>query len=90
MDIIFENGEKTQLINWNDFDCKGTNYFRIVNLNLFKKSNIIAVKYTNKRTYHTMIIKKNIGELSSYVKNVLLELDNINNATTTIPLCEED
>ena len=24
---MFEGGEKIKLVNWNDFDCKGTNYF---------------------------------------------------------------
>lgn len=91
LDIIFENGEKTQLVNWNDFDCKGTNYFSLKNKEvLFKSSNVKAIKYTNKRNYDTMIIKENIGEFSSYIKNVTMELDKINSGNLTIPMCKED
>jgi len=90
LDIIFDNGEKTQLVNWNDFDCKGTNYFAITNKeDLFKSSNIKAIKYTNKRNYDTMIVKENISDFADYLKNILLELDKINGGTVTIPICEE-
>ena len=89
LDIIFDNGEKTQLVNWNDFDCKGVNYFSLTNKeNLFKSSGIKAIKYTNKRNYDTMIVKENIGDFSSYLKNILLEIDRINNGEVTIPLCK--
>lgn len=91
LDIIFDNGEKTQLVNWNDFDCKGTNYFELTNKeDLFKSSNIKAIKYTNKRNYDSMVVKANIGEFASYIKNVLMELDEINSGSKTIPMCKED
>ena len=90
LDIIFENGEKTQLVNWNDFDCKGTNYFSLTNKeSLFKSSNIKAIKYTNKRTYDSMIIKENISEFSSYIKNVMNEVNKINSGDLTINMCEK-
>jgi hypothetical protein len=88
--IIFDNGEKTQLVNWNDFDCKGTNYFKLDNKEeLFKGNNIKAIKYTNKRNYDSMIIKENIGDFAFYLKNVLLEIDSINERKNTIPICEK-
>ena len=91
LDLIFENGEKTKLVNWNDFDCKGTNYFSLTNKEgLFKSNNIKAIKYTNKRNYDSMIIKENIGEFSSYIKNVMMELDKINSGNLTIPMCKKD
>jgi hypothetical protein len=90
LDIIFENGEKTQLVNWNDFDCKGTNYFRLTGKeDLFKSTNIKAIKYTNKRNYDSMIVKENIGDLSTYLKNVLIELDKINEGLSTVGICKE-
>jgi hypothetical protein len=89
LDIIFENGEKTQLVNWNDFDCKGVNYFELTNkVGLFKSSNIKAIKYTNKRNYDSMIVKTNIAEFSSLVKDVLLELDKINSGNASLEICE--
>ena len=90
LDIIFENGEKTQLVSWKDFNCKGTNYFRLTGKeDLFKSTNIKAIKYTNKRNYDTMIIKENIGDFSTYLKNVLTELDKINEGLSTIGICKK-
>jgi hypothetical protein len=90
LDIIFENGEKTQLINWNDFDCDGKNYFRLDGKeDLFKSSNITALRYTNKRNYERMTIKENIGEISTFLKDLLLDIDEINNGNMTIPMCTD-
>ena len=91
LDVIFENGEKTQLVNWNDFDCKGKNYFSLKNKNdLFKNSKLKAIKYTNKRSYKTMVIKANMDEEgSSYIMNTLLELDQINNGELSVGMCKE-
>jgi hypothetical protein len=91
LDVIFENGKKTQLINYKDFDCNGKNYFAFnpSQLELFKSSNIKAVKYTNKRNYDSMIVKTNIDSVSgSYLRNLLLEIDKINNGELSVKMCE--
>ena len=89
LDVIFENGEKTQLVNWKDFDCKGKNYFSIKGKEeLFKNNKLKAIKYTNKRNYETMVVKTNMNEEgSSYLMNILLELDKINSGEESIALC---
>jgi hypothetical protein len=91
LDVIFENGEKTQLVNWNDFDCEGRNYFQLKNKeDLFKSSKIKALKYTNTRNYDSMIVKTNMDEKgSSYIMNTLLEIDKINNGEVRAALCKE-
>ena len=91
LDVIFENGEKTQLVNWKDFDCEGKNYFSIKGKEeLFKNNKIKGVKYTNKRNYDTMIVKKNMDEdTSSYLMNLLVELDKINNGELSVGICKE-
>ena len=33
-----------------------------------------AIKYTNSRNYDTMVIKENIGEMNSYLMDILLDL----------------
>jgi hypothetical protein len=90
LDIIFDNGEKTQLVNWNDFDCNGTNYFALTNKEeLFKSSNVKAIKYTNKRNYDSMVIKANIADFGTFIKTVLMELDKINSGDNIITMCKE-
>ena len=91
LDVIFENGSKTQLVNWKDFDCEGKNYFSIKGKEeLFKNNKIKGVKYTNKRNYDTMIVKKNMDEdTSSYLMNLLVELDKINNGELSVGICKE-
>lgn len=91
LDVIFENGEKIQLVNWKDFDCEGKNYFSIKGKeNLFKSSKIKGMKYTNKRNYDTMIVKQNLDDnTSSYLMNLLMELDKINNGELSVGICKE-
>lgn len=91
LDIIFENGEKSRLVNWKDFDCDGKNWFTIppAKMDLFKSTKIKAIKYTNKRNYDTMIVKENIGELSSYLMTVLNEMDKINAGELTVSICKD-
>lgn len=91
LDVIFENGEKTQLVNWNDFDCEGKNYFSLQDKeDLFKNNKIKAIKYTNKRNFDTMIVKTNMNEKgSSYLMATLLELDKINNGELSVGVCKK-
>jgi len=91
LDIIFENGEKTQLVNWKDFDCEGKNYFNLKGKeDLFKNNRLKAIKYTNKRNYESMVVKTNMDENgSSYLVNTLLELDKINNGEMNLNICAE-
>ena len=44
------------------------------NIALFKSSKVKAIKYTNSRNYDTMVIKENIGEMNSYLMDILLDL----------------
>lgn len=81
--VMFENGEKTTLTNWNSFNCKGVNYFSLVGKNdLFKNNKIKAIKYTNKRTYESMVVKNNMN--GSYIMDLFLELDKINRGELTV------
>jgi hypothetical protein len=51
--ILFEGGEKLQLVSWNKFNCKGTAYFSV--LPKYKKKlmtlPIEKVRITNGRSY---------------------------------------
>ena len=89
LDVIFENGEKIRLTNWKKFDCDGKNYFKLSkkNIDLFKTSKVKAVKYTNSRNYDTMVIKENIGEMNSYLMDILLEIDKVNNKEVRLTNC---
>lgn len=86
--VMFENGEKTTLTNWNDFNCKGINYFSLSGKeDLFKNNKIKALKYTNKRTYESMVIKNNItDDNKTHLMNLLLEIDKINSGKLTVGL----
>lgn len=95
LNIIFENGEKTVLRSWNDFNCQGRNYFNvsIKQYKLLKKSKIKALKYTNVnlKSYQSIIVKENINnEISSYFLNLTTEIDKINNKELTIKECEKE
>jgi hypothetical protein len=91
LDVIFENGEKSQLLSFNPFNCDGNVYFSLDNKeDLFKNNKIKAMKFTNKRDYETMVIKNNINkDNSSYLSNILLELDKINNGEVSIGVCKK-
>jgi len=86
MIVMFENGEKTTLINWNSFSCKGVNYFSLSGKeDLFKNNKIKALKYTNKRTYESMVIKNNMTDANkTHLMNLLLEIDKINKGELTV------
>ena len=89
--VIFENGEKTKLINWKKFNCKGKNYFTLTkqNIELFKNSEIKGLKYTNKRDFESMIVKENINsENKSFIKDVLTEIDEINKGDVKVGTCD--
>jgi|TARA_R110000851_G_scaffold168363_1_gene314177 hypothetical protein len=84
--VIFENGKKTTLINWKDFNCEGINYFSLSGKEyLFKYNKIKAIKYVNKRTYKSMVVKNNINASNnSSIMNLLLEIDKINKGVLTV------
>ena len=78
IDIIFEDGTKTKLVNWKKFNCKKTTYFPFNNL--FKTRMLKAIRYTDKKEYKTLVIKKNMTESDkSYFIRLFSELDKINN-----------
>ena len=89
--VILEDGNKFELRNSNDFDCDGTNYFRLNSsqIKLFGSSKIKALRYTNNRDYETMTVKDNINEdNNSLIFNVLNEILKVNNGQMTIGVCE--
>jgi len=88
--VMFENGEKTTLVNWNSFNCKGTNYFSISDkLELFKNNKIKAIKYTNTKTYESMVVKDNINSSNeSFIMDMLSEIDKINSGELTTGICK--
>ena len=48
-----------------------------------------AIKYTNSRNYDTMVIKENIEGMSSFLMDILLEVDKINSGELIVGLCKE-
>lgn len=94
LNIIFENGDKIKMENWNDFDCKGTNYFRMPTdsgeLSLLETEPIKAMRYTNSRSYQSYTVMENMtDEAKTMFIGVLADIKAMNNGTATVPLCEE-
>ena len=90
LDVIFEDGTKTQLVNWNDFSCEGTNYFdpSESQIQMFKKSPIKAMRYTNKRSYASITIKDNISVSNkTFLQGHLVEMDDINSGSKKVDVC---
>ena len=93
LDIIFEDGSKIQLINWNDFDCKGVNYFNLSDsqTNDLKTKKLKGLRYTDKRSYNKVTIKENLSEKSkTFYMDVLKEMDDVNNGVSTISICKKE
>ena len=91
LDVIFENGEKTRLINWNDFNCKKLNLmnFSKEQFQLFKNNKIKAVKYTNTEDFKSMVIKDNIDDdINSILMTVFNEVDKVNKREMSVRLRE--
>ena len=101
--VAFDNGEKTKLVSHNDFNCDGENYFKLGDkADLFKKSNIKGIVYTNIINSDTWVFKEEFDEeefmilhvkdylpIASYIKEVLTEIDKINEGTISMPMREE-
>lgn len=87
--LIFENGEKTTLTNWNKFNCNETMYcsMSVKAEELFKTQKLIKFKITNKRNYKssTVLEVKN----KSYFKDVFGYLDLIGNDGSKIEVCKK-
>ena len=51
--ILFENGEKLNLLSWNKFNCKGTAYFRLTDetISALSTNEITKIRLTNGRSY---------------------------------------
>lgn len=70
--IIFEDGEKIKLTNWNKFNCKGNfwcSYEDDLNTKKIKK-----VKITNKNNYESYVFDVSGKELSDFFVNVYNDL----------------
>jgi hypothetical protein len=93
LNIIFEDGSKTELVNFNEFDCDGTNYFRISDpqIKLFIGSPIKAIRYTNTRNYESLVVKENLSDKNKvYLQERLKEVKEINSRILNIGICEEE
>lgn len=95
LNIIFENGDKLEMVNYNDFDCDGYNYFRIpVNkkqYDLLRTQPIKALRYQNKRDYQTFTVLENMtNEASNMFINVIADIDNVNDGKAVIPICDSN
>jgi hypothetical protein len=92
LDVIFENGEKITLRNWNDDNCEGLNYFKIgKNEFLFKSSKVKGFRYTNISDGNVIEVKQNMDEKNkTYIMNLLLEIDKINSGKLKLSECEVD
>ena len=87
--LIFENGEKTTLTNWNAFNCKD-NMFCSVSVKveeLFKTYKLSKFKITNKRNYKssTVLEVKN----NSFFKDIYTYLDSINKDGSKVEICKK-
>tara|TARA_B100000035_G_scaffold283137_1_gene265114 strand:- start:474 stop:1007 length:534 start_codon:yes stop_codon:yes gene_type:complete len=93
LDILFEDGSKTQLVNWKKFNCDGVNYFNMSEsqTNDLKTKRIKGLRYTDKRNYNTITIKENLSEENkTFYINLYKEIDNVNNGTSTISICKKE
>lgn len=93
LDILFEDGSKIKLVNWNDFDCEGVNYFDLTEsqTNDLKTKKLKGLRYTEKRNYKTITIKENLSEENkTFYMNVLKEMDDVNNGNSTISICKKE
>ena len=92
LDIILENGEKIKLTNWNDFNCKGTNYFTLSSKDVSKisQSKMKAVRYTEKRSFEKMTVKNELSEENSaFLQNTIIEINGVNAGNLSIAECDE-
>lgn len=94
LNIIFENGEKIEMVNWNDFDCDGTNYFRMPTdrgeLYLLETEPIKGMRYRNSRDYQSYTVLENMtDEAKTMFIGVLADIKAINDGTADVPLCED-
>jgi len=93
LDIIFEDGSKTKLVNWKKFNCDGVNYFNLSEsqTNDLKTKKLKGLRYTDKRDYKTVTIKENLSEESKiFFINTLKEMDDVNNGISTVGICKKD
>ena len=59
--------------------------------NDLKTKRIKGVRYTDKRDYNTITTKENLSEENkTFYMNVLKEIDNVNNGTSTISICKKE
>ena len=88
--LIFENGEKTSLSNWNKFNCSGSMFCSLtVNATeLFKTTNLSKFRITNKTNYKsaTVIEVKN----KSFFKDIFKSLELIADDPNKIENCKND
>lgn len=95
LNLIFENGQKLEMTNWNDFDCDGTNYFNLPiknsELNLLKTVPIKGMRYRNQRDYQSFTMLDNMTEEASnmFIK-ILSDIDGINAGVLTTSTCKEN
>ena len=66
--VIFEDGEKITLTNWNKFNCDD-NWWSVFNDKLFT-TKIKKVKFTNKQNYKSYIFDVSGKELSDFFINL--------------------
>jgi len=54
--ILFENGEKSNLLSWNKFNCEGKVYFEINDKTeeLLKTQKVTKVRFENGRSYESL------------------------------------
>ena len=83
MIILFENGEKLNLVSWNKFNCKGTAYFSLTpsQINKLKENEITKIRLTNGKSY-----KSYTSELEN--KGYFIELFGLLNAPEEVEVTE--
>lgn len=87
--LIFENGEKTSLTNWNKFNCNETMFCSITVKaeELFKTQKLTKFKITNKRNYKSSTVLEVRNQ--SYFKDIFGYLDVIQNDSSKMELCKK-
>lgn len=87
--LIFENGEKITLNNWNDFNCKDMFFCSISPKleELFKTYKLSKFKITNLRNNKSTAVLEVKDGL--FFKNVYTYLESINNDVSKVEICKK-
>lgn len=65
---MFEDSSKINLVNWNDFNCKGVCYFKLKRSDIETLSSKKLLKITNGRTFESFTKKIDIEDNDYFIQ----------------------